>query len=75
MTGHQYSYHCTLNFIVFPILIVLIVRTSYCSFGHSFCLHSLIVPSVDTLLLPMYYNAPIVSVCYAQVERSARLER
>ena len=45
--------HCTLDFIVFPILIVLIVRTPYCFFGHSFCLHYLIVPSVDILLLPL----------------------
>ena len=37
----------------FPILIVLIVRTSYCFFEHSFCLHRPIVPGVDTLLLLM----------------------
>ena len=42
-----------MDFIVSPILIVLIVRTPYCFFGHSFCLHCLIVPSVDTLLLPL----------------------
>ena len=37
----------------FPILIVFIVRTLYGFFGQSFCLHYLIVPGVDTLLLPL----------------------